>query len=104
MGKYRPEGWKNVDEEMLALSKDKPDNDQLFGKEMRRKYTERAVLFEMGADAMLEALRKTGVRIGNKDALEDKVVAAIDTQMMTLISDNGKWVFIPDDDTPTVSK
>ena len=54
-------------------------------------------IFEAGADAMLEVLRKQGTVIRNNSP-EDKITVAIDGQILAL-GQPGKVVYIPDDPT-----
>jgi len=88
MSNWRPPDWKNPLE-------GKPNRTAQCGEGVL------GVTYEIGADAMLEQLRKQGVKVDLKKG-EDKLIAAIDQLALNPTQPKGTVIFIPDDsdDTP----
>ena len=72
---YRPKGWRN------GYSKEREEDGMLS----------RYEIFEAGADAILEALRKDRASFENPDASEPLTFDLTKKQ-------SGMWVFIPEED------
>jgi len=89
---WRPEGWKNIYENVYAVIEQK-QAEYKNGK-LRLKAEREEAAFELGADAMLEALKRYGSRVDVDNFPPNCYVTHL-----VIIPSQGYTVFIPDEES-----
>lgn len=90
---WRPEGWKNTHEYLGYISRE-PVFDIMTGEKV---ITQHEKIFEDGAEAMLEALRKNPRWQKNSFQKDVALIHEDGTVTLETTPEFGKLVFIPDD-------